>query len=511
MSAPAQDFQQGATTWGQEDHEAGNAAIGATSTSTDANAPAAAAGEEGGGSGPQVAQQNMHYIEETGRWTYTDAEGISFEYDENLKAWFPMFNEQLIQAQQSAYGETIPDNLESVYAENARRQKRKKDDTEDIYHSGTSHPISHSYNNDDEEEEQDEDRGDAHEILGLAGRESDFPPGLASIPGQSDGSGNKYANKKQKQPKGKQERKPKPISSVFVTGLPLDTDLEEMMDVFKKGGVFMEDENEKPRIKLYTNSQGQRNGEALVTYLRHESVALAVDLLDDTEYRPGVEKGRIRVQQAQFKEKERTATTPAGLTEERKKKVQKKYQKLEKKLDWFDDENLVKADKWNKVCILKHMFTLQELEADPTLLLDLKEDIREECEKCGEVTNVVIYDHHPEGVVSVRFKEKESAELCVKLMSGRFFAGQRVVAEIYDGHTKYESQKSKEELEEEEKLRLDRYAKWLEAEEERSQAEKVAASASGGGGGSSEVMEVKEEEEEEEEGHGRIAADAPTP
>lgn len=66
--------------------------------------------------------------------------------------------------------------------------------------------------------------------------------------------------------------------------------------------------------------------------------------------------------------------------------------KMNRKLDWFDDENLVKADKWNKVCILKHMFTLEELEADPTLLLDLKEDIREECEKVGEVTNVIIYD-----------------------------------------------------------------------------------------------------------------------
>ncbi|KAF9124155.1 hypothetical protein BGW39_008411 [Mortierella sp. 14UC] len=499
MNAPEQVYEHGARTGGQEDHEAGNAAGAAGLTSTDASATGTAAMGRGGG--PQVAQQNMHFIEETGRWTYTDAEGVSFEYDENLKAWFPMFNEQLIQAQQSAYGETIPDNLESVYAENARRQKRKKDDTEDVYHSGASHNhYKNSINNGDvsDEEEQDEDRGDAHEILGLAGgAESDFPPGLASIPGQSDGTNNKYANKKQKQPKGKQERKPKPISSVFVTGLPLDTDLEEIMDVFKKGGVFMEDENEKPRIKLYTNSQGQRNGEALVTYLRHESVALAVDLLDDTEYRPGVEKGRIRVQQAQFKEKERTTATPAGLAEERKKKVQKKYQKLEKKLDWFDDENLVKADKWNKVCILKHMFTLQELEVDPTLLLDLKEDIREECEKCGEVTNVIIYDHHPEGVVSVRFKEKESAELCVKLMSGRFFAGQRVVAEIYDGHTKYESQKSKEELEEEEKQRLDRYAKWLETEEEKSKAEKAAAS---GGGG-----------EADEEGEGRIAADAPTP
>lgn len=38
------------------------------------------------------------------------------------------------------------------------------------------------------------------------------------------------------------------------------------------------------------------------------------------------------------------------------------------------------------------MFTQQELEKDPTLLLDLKEDVREECEGIGKVTNVTLYD-----------------------------------------------------------------------------------------------------------------------
>lgn len=38
------------------------------------------------------------------------------------------------------------------------------------------------------------------------------------------------------------------------------------------------------------------------------------------------------------------------------------------------------------------MFTLKELEEDATLLLDLKEDVREECETIGEVTNVTLYD-----------------------------------------------------------------------------------------------------------------------
>ena len=38
------------------------------------------------------------------------------------------------------------------------------------------------------------------------------------------------------------------------------------------------------------------------------------------------------------------------------------------------------------------MFTLEQLEEDASLLLDLKEEVREECETLGEVTNVVLYD-----------------------------------------------------------------------------------------------------------------------
>lgn len=46
----------------------------------------------------------------------------------------------------------------------------------------------------------------------------------------------------------------------------------------------------------------------------------------------------------------------------------------------------------SRVVVLKHMFTLEDLEKDASLLLDLKEDVREECSSLGEVTNVVLYD-----------------------------------------------------------------------------------------------------------------------
>lgn len=70
-----------------------------------------------------------------------------------------------------------------------------------------------------------------------------------------------------------------------------------------------------------------------------------------------------------------------------------------RKLEGWESDDEVEAKarvreayREHKVVIFKHMFTLDELASDPTLLLDLKEDVREECETLGAVTNVVLYD-----------------------------------------------------------------------------------------------------------------------
>lgn len=66
---------------------------------------------------------------------------------------------------------------------------------------------------------------------------------------------------------------------------------------------------------------------------------------------------------------------------------------------WESDDELeakaaaaARQPKPQKLVVFKHMFSLQELEDDPTLLLELKEEVREECESLGKVTNVVLYD-----------------------------------------------------------------------------------------------------------------------
>jgi HIV Tat-specific factor 1 len=84
--------------------------------------------------------------------------------------------------------------------------------------------------------------------------------------------------------------------------------------------------------------------------------------------------------------------------------------------DWDDDDYSEKAHKrWSKVVILRHMFTLKELEEDPAALIELKQDVREECEKIGEVTNVVLFDAEKDGIMSVRFANENDAVECVQV------------------------------------------------------------------------------------------------
>ncbi|KAJ3337413.1 hypothetical protein HDU93_001113 [Gonapodya sp. JEL0774] len=371
---------------------------------------------------PRVA-----YVYETEKYVYRDeSEGINYEYDDAKKAWFPMFDESLLAAQQSVYS-VAGVNEEEVNPAPQRKEKRKA------------------------------------VFTGATIDDQDTPA------------------KKQKPGKA-----PPPITSIYVTNLPHDTDEDEVKEFFTKCGLIMTDlATGKPRIKLYRNpSTDQFKGDALVTYFKEESVALAIQLLDESEYRLG--KGPVvRVSKAQFTPKESklhqnngdaskgaNANANSGVSgsgqrsKADKKKIHRTLDQLNKQLGWYEDETGKRSEKSLRIVILKGMFTQKELESDPTLLLDLKEDVRGECEKCGEVTNVVLFDKSDDGVMSVKFKEQTAADACVQLMNGRFFAGRRILAELYDGKTKYENLKSgKVETEEEEKARLERYTRWLEGQD----------------------------------------------
>ena len=247
---------------------------------------------------------------------------------------------------------------------------------------------------------------------------------------------------------------------MYVTGLPHNVTVSEVHEVFsRKCGVIAEEiDSGKPRIKLYTDANGDFKGDALIVFFKAPSVDMAIMLLDDTQFRMGAGEGsgkmRVQAAEASYKKtqhsegngEEKKDREKAKKSAQDKAKIIKKTQKLDARLaDWSDDEPSVAetSSKWDKVVILKHMFTLAELMEDPGAILDIKEDIREECSKLGEVTNVVLFDMEEDGVASVRFANVEAAKACVSVMDGRSFAGQKVVAYVSDGQEQFKKSKKK--------------------------------------------------------------------
>jgi HIV Tat-specific factor 1 len=139
--------------------------------------------------------------------------------------------------------------------------------------------------------------------------------------------------------------------------------------------------------------------------------------------------------------------------------------------DWDDDDpaTVQPTSKHDKVVILKHMFTLAELDEDPAAILDIKEDIREECAKLGGITNVVLFDKEEAGVASVRFSTVDAALACVQVMNGRHFGGQTIEAHVATGKERFKKSTDKtylDDAESEEKARLDEFGSWLEKQDE---------------------------------------------
>ena len=98
-------------------------------------------------------------------------------------------------------------------------------------------------------------------------------------------------------------------------------------------------------------------------------------------------------------------------------------------------------NRFNRVVVLKGMFSPADIDKDPALLLELKEDVRGECETMGQVTSCTLFDvslsafipiskliakQEEDGVMTVKFKDAAAAQACILKMNGRFFDGRKV-------------------------------------------------------------------------------------
>lgn len=73
--------------------------------------------------------------------------------------------------------------------------------------------------------------------------------------------------------------------SVYLENVPDEIEEEELVEHMGKAGLILMDRATGDyKVKRYVDKGGNLNGTALVTYLRAESVLLALDLLDETRF-----------------------------------------------------------------------------------------------------------------------------------------------------------------------------------------------------------------------------------
>lgn len=248
-------------------------------------------------------------------------------------------------------------------------------------------------------------------------------------------------------------------TSVYVSGLPSDVTEEEVAQVFSKCGVIKEDDERRPRVKVYRDREsGMPKGDGLVTYLKDPSVELALNILDGAPFRTDPSQV-IRVQRAKFEQKGGDYVPKKKAKS--KKKVVGVLSKQEKELGWggFDDKLAA-----NKVTvILEHMFHPSEMEEEATLREDLEDDIKTECTKMGPVEKVRVFHMNPQGIVMIKFKTDDAAAKCLEVMEGRYFGGRRVSARMWDGIANYHVKKT--ETAEEQQARLEKFAEQIEGKQ----------------------------------------------
>lgn len=94
---------------------------------------------------------------------------------------------------------------------------------------------------------------------------------------------------------------------------------------------------------------------------------------------------------------------------------------------------------------MKHVFTLDELDQDDAAYLDIKEDVRDEAEKHGVVTNVTLFDREKDGIVTVRFRDFEAAENFRAASHGRNFSHRKLEVTLAEDKPKFRKSAREEE------------------------------------------------------------------
>lgn len=257
-------------------------------------------------------------------------------------------------------------------------------------------------------------------------------------------------------------------TAIYVTGLPKNTNVDEVHAYFSKFGVIAESAETKgakqrtldedgefvlhkigpPRITLYKDSDGTLKGDALIVFLDSRSVINAVEFGDGADFREGSNKGVAIIQ---VDVADSTYKKTNDLDEEARKELMQKASR---------------AKVNPKLVVLDRMFTIYELKEDPNLHDEIIEDTKEHFESVltkSKVKKITIYDREQSGIITVLFESAQSAKDCIQRFNGASFGGRTVTARYAEPGEKFrKTERTEAEKEEEDRKRMEAFGDDLE-------------------------------------------------
>ena len=275
---------------------------------------------------------------------------------------------------------------------------------------------------------------------------------------------------------------------IYVTGLPLDTNTEELHKVFSKAGILdLDPTTLQPKIKLYRHKlDNTLKGDASLCYARPESVELAMTLLDGTplRYENDDTNTIMSVQRAKFEQhgaQYDTAKTKRISQTQRKVAQLAAYQAR----DWDegDTDRLAGGRKGLRIIVLKHVWKRIVNDDDDDNNKDSTADknnndtnpeeaafqakLGRACEAHGQVEKMTLFANHPDGVVIVKYATPKAASDAIQAFHGQTeWTGRPVQAIFWDGETDYSTLKDEAKEQEEMEARHEEFGQWLEEQED---------------------------------------------
>ncbi|PAA86358.1 hypothetical protein BOX15_Mlig023753g2, partial [Macrostomum lignano] len=381
---------------------------------------------------------------EANKKTRTDEDGTVFDWDEDKQAWFPRIDSEMLIRYQLGYGTSEQQQQQPIGGPEfdslpPEEQEKAREYWEQYYNSQEYRDWYARYS-------------DSATTAATAGQD-----GESSTASQQQQQQSRKRELKKKKPDQQQQQwfevPPDQNTHVFVQNLPLDLTEPEFIEFMSKCGMVLHDPlTRRPKVKLYTDEDGNFNGSARCGYIKKESVALALQILDGYRLRDC----EVSVEPAKFQPKEGfDPSKRRKLTNKEKKKVKEQQTRL---LAWAPADSAASADgglgvsaganaarRSDRVLVISNVFDPSEFDSDPLLLEKIRDDVVTRCAQYGPVRKAVVHDRNPDGVVLVTFAESGQCSLALSQLDGRMFRAGRVLkAAIWDGRTKYHVEETEE-------------------------------------------------------------------